>query len=96
MVSLSLKRSRFGMFPSPCGVNIVGNLVDLGYSILEQYDEFPSPCGVNIVGNDVLILNQVRSYNVLVSVPLRGKYCREFLKLHCYPLVFKGFRPLAG
>ena len=38
-------------FPSPCGVNIVGNSIHL--SIAQKFCQqwFPSPCGVNIVGN---------------------------------------------
>ena len=36
---------------------------------------FPSPCGVNIVGNPLSKKAKLRSSSV--SVPLRGKYCRE-------------------
>ena len=39
---------------------------------------FPSPCGVNIVGNYLLWFLTLITF-FLVSVPLRGKYCRESL-----------------
>ena len=89
-------------FPSPCGVNIVGNSewwlfansaiayvsVPLRgkycrecYKLLQSiafalHQWFPSPCGVNIVGNDTATIRVYEDY-FLVSVPLRGKYCRE-------------------
>ena len=37
---------------------------------------FPSPCGVNIVGN--FLATSFLSVIGVVSVPLRGKYCREY------------------
>ena len=57
---------------------------------------FPSPCGVNIVGNFVRF-KQIPALPV-VSVPLRGKYCRELLIANgsLSPLVNHSFRPLAG
>ena len=89
-------------FPSPCGVNIVGNQlktrtlssyaasvsVPLRGKYCREFDfyndnkivpmpMFPSPCGVNIVGN-VRSLDSTGLYVICVSVPLRGKYCREF------------------
>ena len=46
---------------------------------LHYKKQFPSPCGVNIVGNPIVI--EELQYRVgPVSVPLRGKYCREFGK----------------
>ena len=39
------------MFPSPCGVNIVGNLSAFRQTKALLSMMFPSPCGVNIVGN---------------------------------------------
>ena len=38
---------------------------------------FPSPCGVNIVGNKSGYISNDAVQIVVVSVPLRGKYCRE-------------------
>ena len=57
---------------------------------------FPSPCGVNIVGN---MSHKVTVYvaDGSVSVPLRGKYCREFsAEIVSKALTNLGFRPLAG
>ena len=57
---------------------------------------FPSPCGVNIVGN----LGETEwciAASGGVSVPLRGKYCREWLiNENAPPFEDYGFRPLAG
>ena len=56
---------------------------------------FPSPCGVNIVGNRVKLVLDAELY--LVSVPLRGKYCREFDTTELFGLgLINSFRPLAG
>ena len=38
---------------------------------------FPSPCGVNIVGNATPVEAVTATPVEAVSVPLRGKYCRE-------------------
>ena len=46
--------------------------------ILNAVLEFPSPCGVNIVGNLAPTAIVATTVFVEVSVPLRGKYCREF------------------
>ena len=67
------------LFPSPCGVNIVGNVLH-NYYLLLLLVMFPSPCGVNIVGNNPDDYKP-NKYCRLVSVPLRGKYCRELDKL---------------
>ena len=91
--------------------------------ILNAVLEFPSPCGVNIVGNLAPTAIVATTVFVEVSVPLRGKYCREFngtlpksLKKVLFPSpcgvnivgngvkrhhgrrlrVTHGFRPLAG
>ena len=63
-------------FPSPCGVNIVGNPTDLVEPTWDNA-QFPSPCGVNIVGNSWQEWTTGQRCHNLVSVPLRGKYCRE-------------------
>ena len=57
---------------------------------------FPSPCGVNIVGNVEAVVKD-DAIAVVVSVPLRGKYCRELIKaMSDAEVATKGFRPLAG
>ena len=83
-----------GEFPSPCGVNIVGNCTAAA-KLGALAAVFPSPCGVNIVGN--LLLSILQRIPYVVSVPLRGKYCREFsLKRIMDTTQLQGFRPLAG
>ena len=62
-------------FPSPCGVNIVGNTMRR-WLLGDLPDRFPSPCGVNIVGNRGVLQGGITPLRV--SVPLRGKYCREY------------------
>ena len=64
------------VFPSPCGVNIVGNKSSTPSKETGGISEFPSPCGVNIVGNSSPEKAEDCSA-YYVSVPLRGKYCRE-------------------
>ena len=56
---------------------------------------FPSPCGVNIVGN--LEIDRAFEDQKIVSVPLRGKYCRECNNIFSHVAYrLRCFRPLAG
>ena len=70
--------SEMDSFPSPCGVNIVGNSLVMAMWQGTGITTFPSPCGVNIVGNPSYFGDYLVIFAVSVSVPLRGKYCREY------------------
>ena len=55
------------MFPSPCGVWVVSDLV----AFLPGWEQFPSPCGVWVVSSGNAYVSRGRN----VSVPLRGVGC---------------------
>ena len=58
---------------------------------------FPSPCGVNIVGYALVNVGRGATVAFAVSVPLRGKYCREYSNGTEDVLIgYASFRPLAG
>ena len=86
-----------GPFPSPCGVNIVGNTDTTSlWDIASTW--FPSPCGVNIVGNEWAIA-MTSDNSILMEFPspcgvnIVGNY-----KVYRYTEITTAecFRPLAG
>ncbi len=81
-------------FPSPCGVKVVGNANKKGLDLC-RHMEFPSPCGVKVVGN--FYSKVVTAQAAKVSVPLRGKGSRKYLKAKQEAEQTEAsFRPLAG
>ena len=82
-------------FPSPCGVNIVGNLAAVTGTATIALRAFPSPCGVNIVGNQ----QSLRSQGLLLQIQFPSP-CGVNIVGNFKPLVLKAtessFRPLAG
>ena len=77
------------MFPSPCGVMVIGNapLLDAG-RVAPTW--FPSPCGVMVIGN-LHNLYRLHLLQERVSVPLRGNGYRKSYSLETYiSLGFQG------